>query len=457
MITTINTPRINTNDDLVQVADWYVESGAYIEKDQDIVDIETSKAVVTLTAEMEGYIGPLVEAGTVIHVGAPLYRIAASQEDLEIGSSEGSVSADVTSQPLPPVSEQSVTVQGPYPCTRFSKEAARLLQERGLTSEDFQGAGLVTSRSIDNRQANSSLGLPRRQQPIVDRISMPILSGPQTDRCKRVSLAKQAEIQSLSTGESGNINSMLSVYFDTAPIRARLYNEHSFDGNIQPLIIYEISRSLKQWPQFTAYFEDNSIHYYDRIDLGLAFDLGRGLKVVTIKEADKLSPIEIFEKTIEIGMRYTENLILPEELVNSTFTITDLSGFDILHFHPIINGNQSVIIGLGGDSAKAGYPMSINMTFDHRVSNGREVATFLKELRTRLLSYSIFEHSLDNEPEFLSNASGITADRSANSCDTCGIDSEKYYRDYSSNAYMLAYFREDGTLGSVCHRCYDGN
>jgi pyruvate/2-oxoglutarate dehydrogenase complex dihydrolipoamide acyltransferase (E2) component len=81
------------------------------------------------------------------------------------------------------------------------------------------------------------------------------------------------------------------------------------------------------------------------------------------------------------------NEILPEELINSTITVTDLSNQDILYFHPLINGYQSAIIGIGGDSSRPEYPMAINMTFDHRVSTGREVATFLNELKKRILSY----------------------------------------------------------------------
>lgn len=456
MIMTINVPRINTNDDKVEVITWHVENGIYVDLGQDIVDVETSKAVMTVTAEATGYIEQLIMTGTVIRVGEPLYRIASSKEELEREPVTNLTAVDDLVQNKRPATLMIGKLAELYQSVRFSKKATLLMQSRGLSPVDFKNAGLVTARAMDGRLDFSSRKLTQQQQTVASVITTPVLAGPPTPRTENASLAKQAEIQTLSIGESGNINSMLSVHFDSSQIRARLINDQAFDGNIQPLILFEISRLLKQWPQYTAYFQDNKIHYYDRVDLGIAIDLGKGLKVVTIKEADKLMPIDFFEKTIEIGIRYVENRLRPDELVGSCLTITDLSGFDILHFHPLINGNQAAIIGIGGDSSQMGYPMSINMTFDHRVSDGRQVAIFLTELRTRLISYAKFieqpEYKITTQYRVPPTTNAIVDNK--NSCDTCGIDLITYYKDFGRDAYMLAYFREDCTMGSVCHRCY---
>lgn len=455
MITTINAPRINTNDDKVAVVLWHVENGAFVETGQEIVDVETSKAVVTLSAETEGFIRRGVERGAVVRVGAPLFYCAASKEELDAEAQPAPTAAGQPGATPAAVARQTGGIRGNYSHTRFSRNAARLLQERGLSPADFQAAGLVTAHTLDGKQRAVSPGQTRRAPSPASRLEAGLPPGPQTPRSENVSLAKQAEIQSLSTGEDGNINSMVSAYFDSAPIRARLQDDRAFDGQIQPLILYEISRLLKQWPQFTAYFEDGAIHYYDRIDLGLAIDLGKGLKVVTIKDTDKLMPIDIFEKTIDFGMRYMENKIRSDELIGSTLTITDLSSLDILHFHPLINGRQSAIIGLGGDQTQPGHPMSINMTFDHRVANGREAGTFLKDLRARLLSYVPGDAPAEISQDAPPAPQQIYAE-AVQRCDTCGIDIASYHRDYGRTAYLLAYFREDGTLGGVCHRCQSG-
>jgi hypothetical protein len=280
---------------------------------------------------------------------------------------------------------------------------------------------------------------------------------PLSARAERLSLSKRAEIQSLIIGASGAINSTLSVYFDSAGIRARLDRDALFDGSIQPLLLYEISRLLRVWPQFTAHFAADSICFYDRVDLGLAIDLGDGLKVVTIRDADKLTPQQIFEQTLDFGLRYIEKRLRPDELAGSTCTITDLSGLDILHFKPLINGRQSTIIGLGGDRMQPGSPMSVNMTFDHRVATGREVGSFLNELRTRMLTYSVDAAPVQRgSSSVISNPPIPHATGSPPCCDRCGIDFTAYSKEFGTQAHMLAHFRPDGSLGGVCHRCFDG-
>ncbi|NTW83799.1 MAG: 2-oxoglutarate dehydrogenase [Chlorobiaceae bacterium] len=478
----MNIPCLNTNDDKVDVVQWHVDDGGYVEAGQELVDLETSKAISTLVTEITGYVRSLVKKGDVAKVGAPLCLIATTKEELDspakadhapvkeapIPVKDDPVKAEKESAPVMAAHMDSTEIRhngsklpdngGPYAATRFSKGALRLIEERGWNPSDFRGAGLVTVHTINGRTGRSRFNT--YQAIPANRIVPSVSNGPETGRKDKVSLAKQAEIQCLSIGESGNLNSELSLHFDSARIRARLQNEHIFDGSILPLILFEISRLLKQWPQFTAYFEENIIHYYDRIDLGVAIDLGKGLKVVTIKDADKLMPIDFFEKTIDIGTRYIENRIQPEELSGSTLTITDLSGLDILAFHPLINGHQSTIIGLGGDSSRIGHPMSIIMTFDHRVSTGREVASFLNQLRTRLLSYALTADNDGYGPAARMNIPGTVNPDSVGSmitCDVCGIDMSAYKKKFARDACMSAYYRDDGSLGSICHVCFLGH
>jgi 2-oxoglutarate dehydrogenase E2 component (dihydrolipoamide succinyltransferase) len=462
MTAVVAAPRINTNDDEIGVVAWHVEDGAYIEIGQELVDLETSKAVVTIEAEMGGYVRRIAKKGDIIRVGAPLCEVAdrAGAAPREPDSAPAQAGPGPTA--IMPVAAKAVASRtdpapGKYSSSRFSRGALQLIESLGLDREDFKNAGLVTARSIRGAPSPGSARTiaPSGRSPDAARApGVRVASGHMSQRAETVSLGKRAEIESLTIGESGLVNSTLSVYFNSGPIRARLLQSGSFDGNIQPIIIYEISRLLRQWPQFTAYFEGNFIHYYERVDLGIAIDMGKGLKVVTVKDADVLTPMEIFEKTIEYGLKYLDNRIQPDELVGSTLTITDMSGMDVLHFKPLINGKQSAIIGLGGDSEQPGHPMSINMTFDHRVANGREAAGFLKELRSRILSYapapSVAAPVAPDQP------APAPAPGGAVSCSRCGIDYKTYLQQCGHDAYMLACFSEEGTLESVCHRCCGG-
>jgi len=457
MITTVPAPRINTNDDRVEVVVWHVERGTLVAIGQEIVDVETTKSTVTLAAEAAGYIRPLVEKGIVVPVGEPLYLCATSLEEMEAETvPAGMAPAEAPGQETTAAQVPSPTVRGgiappvghaTYGVTRFTKDAAMVLEERGLSAADFPNAGLVTARALRAR-----LDGPRPIGSPAVPIPSAALSVGRPVRTTRLSLAKQAEVESLVVGESGNVTSTLTVSFDSSAIRDRLAREKLFDGSLQPLLLYETARLLVRHPNLTAWCEDNHIHHYDAVDLGVAFDLGRGLKVVTFRDAATLSAMQLFEKTIDAGLRYLDNRLEPGELTGSTFTVTDLSGFGVLHFRPLINGRQSAILGVGGDAAQPGHPMTLSLTFDHRVSNGREGAEFLSELKERLTSYVPLAAASSPISEGLHAPPVATAIR----CDRCAIDIRTYYRDFPHDAWMLAYFREDGTLGSVCHRCAGG-
>ena len=438
-MTTITAQRINANDDQVGIVAWHVSDGDHVQVGDDLVDLETSKAVVTVPAEIAGTVRRIAQIGDVVGVGAAICEIHGAKGPTEDGGPgpstraattppvlEAAAPAAVTGTPAPPAFAPPVASERIEPA-RFSRRASALIAELDLDEADFAGGGLVTGKTVTDRRhppsdAPPHLGIAQAVQD--PKRALPSPTG--QARSEVSSLSKRAEIANLVLGESGTINSTLSVYFDSVSIRQRLEQGKIFDGNLQPILLYELSRLLRQWPQFTSFFQDDAVHFYDRIDIGLAIDLGRGLKVVTIAKADCLLPFEIHERTVDFGLRYLDNKIRPEELLGSTITVTDLSGFDILHFKPLINGRQAVILGIGGDVQQPGHPMSINMTFDHRVTDGREAALFLNDLRERLRSYASHEVGAPIAAMEEAVAPRMTAPAP---CTPCGIAAQAYYRD----------------------------
>ena len=273
---------------------------------------------------------------------------------------------------------------------RFSDAALSLLTKFELDPNLFQNQGLITSKIILSYLEEYELNnyIDSRSQPLVNKKADIVRRvGPITPREDDVSIAKREEINQLYNGESGLINSSLTVTFDSLALR-RMIDERGFlIKSIQPIILFEIAQLLPKWPQFTAYFENNQIHYFDRVDLGVAIDLGMGIRVVRIKNADLKTIEDIGLSTIDFSLRYMRNDLKPEELVGSTITISDLSSLNILHFQPLINGHQSAIIGIGSDSSILGHPTSIIMSFDHRISTGLEVATFLNTLKSNIVRH----------------------------------------------------------------------
>lgn len=468
-------PRVNTNDDEVELVHWYVEDKQFVEVGQEIADVESSKAVMSIESEASGYILTSAKVGDNVGVGAPLATIYTELAELE-ADLNGSVVAPATQDlstsvseptPQPVVTNGAVetkldsasefipevekpepdlvttTVKPSFGFTRFSPSAKEYLKQKDLDASQFEGMGLVSVEAIEQI-------LGKKSQPSTpsngDRSTTVVTPTNNNLRSEKVSKAKQIEISLLSAGQAGGINSSLTVQFNSAGIRQTLLETGSLNGQILPLILFEFSRLLEEYPVFNAYYEAGRIYYYDRIDIGLAMDLGKGLKVPILRNANLLSPVEIQDKVTDYATQYLDNRLDPADLMGGTVTVSDLSNEGILHFQPLLNQNQSIILGIGGDSTIEGYPLTLTVVFDHRLSAGREIASFLNELKKRLLSYAI-----SNLPETQKLAKTKNVQ-----CSKCLIDLHSLYQKYGSEALMQLHINEQGETDYICHVCLGG-
>lgn len=455
-------PRVNTNDDEVELVHWYVEDKQFVEAGHEIADVESSKAVMSIESENSGYILTSAKVGDSVGVGAPLATIYTEIAELEADLNSNAAS---TSQPVinngviateldldrdtdtkkPEQDLVTTTAKPSFGFTRFSPSAKEYLKQNNLDASQFEGMGLVSIEAIKQILGEKSQPLT----PTNGNHSTPVVTPTPTNnnlRSEKVSKAKQIEINLLSAGQAGGINSSLTVQLNSAGIRQTLAETGSLNGQILPLILFEFSRLLEEYPVFNAYYEAGRIYYYDRIDIGLAMDLGKGLKVPILRNANLLSPVEIQETVTDYATQYLDNRLDPSDLVGGTVTVTDLSNEGILHFQPLLNQNQAIILGIGGDSSIEGYPVTLTLVFDHRLSAGREVASFLNELKKRLLSYA-----LSNLPqtEKLAKTKDIQ-------CSKCLIDLHSLYQKYGSEALMQLHINERGETDYICHVCLGG-
>lgn len=399
MKVTMFMPRFNPNDDEFEVMKWHISDQTWVEKGQELVEVESAKATICLESEISGFVVRACAAGTVIPVGAPLaffYNELAELNDSDYSCNHQELaqsSAKETTTISNSVAARTTTTLA-NPAT-FSKPALAYLEEHKLDATLFDGMGLVSLPILLKRLAESTHSpVPVTQvaltpqaviQEPVTQNTLPIL------RSKTVTLSKKIEIERLSAGQIGGVNSSLTVQFNSAKIRQNLASGKLFDGalagQLLPLILHELAQLLKEHSDFTAYYDHGYIYYYDQVNIGVAVDLGQGLKVPVIRQADSRSPIQLFEMIARYVSIYHEKQISSELLSGGTITVTDLSNDDILYFQPLLNEKQSVILGIGGDRTMDGSPMTLTLVFDHRVLSGRQVGLFLNALKHRLLKF----------------------------------------------------------------------
>ncbi len=168
---------------------------------------------------------------------------------------------------------------------------------------------------------------------------------------------------------------------------------------INNIIVYALSRVLKNHKDLNAHLLNNdTMRYFDHVNMGIATDTPRGLLVPTLFGADTMTLSEIAIKSKELSTQAIKGGINPELLSGGTFTVSNVGTMGIESFTPVINPPQTGILGvntletrvkLGKNGEMIPYTaMTLSLTFDHRALDGAPAGRFLKELKDYLENFS---------------------------------------------------------------------
>jgi pyruvate/2-oxoglutarate dehydrogenase complex dihydrolipoamide acyltransferase (E2) component len=381
----IKVPLLSVNDTSLTIIDTPFKTGEKVDTGQVIVVFETSKTSYEVTVETPGYIQYLCSTGDDYEVNEVVVKIFSDSKDIDL-SVETSVKKI---KKLTPINTKEWNGE-----TQFSSGAKKLLEENELSSDLFKGYDFVSKEDVmaimvsspkakKNKLFNSVSQMPK--QTGLDIIDYKISSG------------KKREIDYLSDVQQAGLTSTVHIYVDTAFIFGHLNNAlKALKNSILPLVIYESSRLLKKYPLLNAFYNSDSISVYKDINPGFAIDIGKGLKVLNVKNAGELSIQHIEEKILDLSGKYLDDKLELEHLTDITFTITDLSAEGTFLFKPLVNFMNSSILGISSIDTKLNRCV-LSMTFDHRITEGKLVAGFLQELKIRLESYRSDNQSLMNQ------------------------------------------------------------
>nr|WP_321986766.1 2-oxo acid dehydrogenase subunit E2 [uncultured Lichenicoccus sp.] len=390
--------RETANDETALVVAIRVASGQAVEEGELLFDIENSKATQEVTAPAAGILSHALANGQTVHFGVPIARIltpstasapAASTPEPVTDQAPSPAPAIVAEAERPAASVTTVPVQpytldprAPPAAPRFSLAAAVLVAEYGLSAEQFVKP-FVTAADVralvqPTKPAQAPEGArPPVAVPSAPRVSTPVASGaPVTPR-------KRVEIDVLGNGAANSMLSVLGIGLGDLAIERE--QDDLLSGRITDLVIYEAARLMRKFPKLNAFYEDGNVTEHADVHAGLAFDGGGRLVVFGISNADRASLPELSASIADAAERYAANQLTATELSRSTFTITDLSADGLCFMLPLLPRGQSCIIGITHNT-DIGYQLYAG--FDHRVTEGREVASFLADLRDRLKSFA---------------------------------------------------------------------
>ena len=353
-------PKENVDDKLLISKNNY-KSGDKVLKNDEVMDLETSKTVFSIEAEADGYIEYLVSPGTTVDVGQVIIRI----HDTAFNSDEISKDVVISATAIDP--EKKV----------ISLKAQQYILEHSIDithiNKPFISLSDVDPSAIAKKSENKS-------KSIAKEVVLGVIAKP-------IGLGKQTEIEALSHVQSSGLVSTIFVNVDTPNIPKSENILFKSSGSYLPVIAYEVPRLLKKYPMLNAYFENNNIMQYTDVNIGIALDIDDGLKVYTVKNAETLT-MQAMETSIGEGIySYFRKTLTPDKIKGSTFTITDLSSFGVDRFIPLINYKQSAILGISSVDKKLDR-FTLSLSFDHRITEGKLASLFLTDLAAAITSHS---------------------------------------------------------------------
>jgi 2-oxoglutarate dehydrogenase E2 component (dihydrolipoamide succinyltransferase) len=369
-------PQETVNDEFVTVAKNYYDTGDEVKPGDILVDIETSKAVVAIEAAQVGFVEYLCEEGDDVTVGNVIIKIHDKAQEAQAGKDK---SSSVGSGPQPTAAVE----------TLFSKDARALMKKNNIDEDRFAGRDFVSIDDVRGLLVTTPNAQAAKAADEKKVTPAPPKTDPEKVDIEKIPTQKRTEIKYLSQVQSSGLTSTINVYLDVTGILQFVNKSMEvFKNSLLPLITYEVARLLKKHREFNAYFVGEFIAYYKDVHIGIAVDIDDGLKVLKLADTATKSLQSIENELFDLTDKYLDRHLTLDDITGSTFTITDLSSEKVDFFIPLINKEQSAILGISTIDDKLKRCI-LSLTFDHRVTAGKQASIFLGELKARIESYDL--------------------------------------------------------------------
>ncbi len=375
----------------VEIAQWLVEDGDYVEKDQAIAEVDSDKATLELPAEASGKItltdkeGNRIEEGDAVEVGQVVCLIdtgAAKPEGSSAPKEEKKEEAPKKEESKPAASKET------YASGTASPAAKKILDEKGMSSDAVKGTG----RDGRITKEDAVKAVPAMGEEIN-------VEGRGTSRSKMSMLRRKVAERLV---EAKNTTAMLTTFneVDMSPIFAlrKKYKQtfkekHGVSLGFMSFFSLAVVRALKMYPAVNSMIDGKEMLSYDFVDISIAVSGPKGLMVPVIRNAEKLSFRGIESEVKRLAIRARDGQITVDEMTGGTFTISNGGVFGSMLSTPIINPPQSGILGMHNIVER---PVAVNgkveirpimfvaLSYDHRIIDGKESVGFLVAVKEAL-------------------------------------------------------------------------
>jgi len=367
----------------VEIAQWLVEDGDYVEKDQAIAEVDSDKATLELPAEASGIITLKVEEGDTVAVGDVVCLIDTSAVKPEDAASPAT--PDKKEEPI--VVKEEAPTKISYARGTPSPAAKKILDEKGMDAKELTGTGRegrITKSDAQN--ATPSMGGLGDGSRGSDRKKLSMLRRKVAERLVTVK-NETAMLTTFNEVDMGPIFALRKDYKET------FKTKHGVGLGFMSFFTLAVVRALDLYPDVNSMIDGDFQIKHDFKDISIAVSGPKGLMVPVIRNAENLSFKEVETEVKRLAIRARDGQITVDEMTGGTFTISNGGVFGSMLSTPIINPPQSGILGMHNiverpvvkeDEIVIAPIMFVALSYDHRIIDGRESVGFLVAVKEAL-------------------------------------------------------------------------
>jgi 2-oxoglutarate dehydrogenase E2 component (dihydrolipoamide succinyltransferase) len=402
MLVEVKVPQLSESVSEATLLTWHKKPGEFVQRDENLIDIETDKVVLELPAPESGVLKAIVkgDGGTVT-----------SNEVIATIDTEAKAAAAPPVQARPAAAEKPAPAARPAPAALAAAAAPRVAEpvampaarklaaEKGIELTAIEGTGRggrITKEDVA-AQAGRPAAKPTLVPPPVDvgRVlgDRPEQRVPMSRLRQRVAerlIQSQSTAAILTTFNEVNMQPVMEL---RKKYQERFEKEHGVRLGFMSFFVKAAVHALKKFPVVNASVDGTDIVYHGYFDIGIAVASPRGLVVPIIRNADQMSLADIEKQIADFGKRAQEGKLGIEELTGGTFSISNGGVFGSMLSTPIINPPQSAILGIHATKERPVVengqivvrPMNyLALSYDHRIIDGREAVLSLVAMKDAL-------------------------------------------------------------------------
>ncbi|WP_303917715.1 2-oxoglutarate dehydrogenase complex dihydrolipoyllysine-residue succinyltransferase [Draconibacterium sediminis] len=402
MIIEIKVPSPGESITEVEIGSWLVQDGAVVAKDQEIAEVESDKATLTIVASEGGKIAIKAEEGEAVEVGAVVCTIDTSVEAPAAESGQ-SQSQSTDKEPASNMKDQGSSNENQesrikdaessteHDKVKVTSVAKEMMKEHGLSVDDvingLKRLGKKEVEAVVNAPQTAAAAIPQKEATRdEERERMSSLRRKLSARLVSVK-NETAMLTTFNEIDMSYVMDMRKKY------QQKFVDTHGFKVGFMSFFTKAVATAMDFHPMVNAQIDGEEIVMPKFVDVGIAVSTPKGLMVPIVRNAESKTIPAIELEIKELAEKARNKKITVEELTGGTFTITNGGVFGSLLSTPIINPPQSGILGMHNIVER---PVAINgqvvirpmmyvaLSYDHRIIDGKDSVGFLVKLKELL-------------------------------------------------------------------------